>query len=124
MRPPTPAEARRFLAGARGHPLEALFVLAVTTGNRQGELLALRWRDLDWPTAERSTTPWSEWDGRRWLGEPKTAKSGVSDADHGDPTWSPTGRASGAAQGLADVQFGYYHKMLWLWRHETTRCCG
>ena len=43
----SPAEARQFLDTARGDPLEALFVLAVTTGARQGELLALKWADVD-----------------------------------------------------------------------------
>jgi integrase len=57
VRPPRPAprkmcpltseEARRLLQAARGNGLEALYVLAVTTGMRQGELLALRWQDVD-----------------------------------------------------------------------------
>ena len=42
-----PEQARRFLNVARGTPLEALWVLAVTTGLRQGELLALRWSEVD-----------------------------------------------------------------------------
>ncbi len=37
----------RFLAAARGERLEALLVLAVTSGMRQGELRALRWKDVD-----------------------------------------------------------------------------
>ncbi|HEX5158878.1 MAG TPA: site-specific integrase [Ktedonobacterales bacterium] len=40
-------QVHRFLQAARGDRLEALFVLAVTTGMRQGELLALRWRDVN-----------------------------------------------------------------------------
>jgi integrase len=47
MRPLTSEESRRFLQAARGNRLEALYVLAVTTGMRQGELLALRWQDVD-----------------------------------------------------------------------------
>jgi integrase len=42
-----PEQTRRFLNAARGTPLEALWVLAVTTGLRQGELLALRWSEVD-----------------------------------------------------------------------------
>ncbi len=42
-----PDQARRFLNAARGTPLEALWVLAVTTGLRQGELLALQWAEVD-----------------------------------------------------------------------------
>jgi integrase len=40
-------EIYRFLAAVQGDPLEALYVLAVTMGPRQGELLALRWQDVD-----------------------------------------------------------------------------
>ncbi len=40
-------QSRRFLQAARGMPLEALWVLAVTTGLRQGELLALQWSEVD-----------------------------------------------------------------------------
>ena len=42
-----PEQARRFLTAARGTPLEALWVLAVTSGLRQGELLALQWSEVD-----------------------------------------------------------------------------
>lgn len=40
-------QARTLLAVAKDDPLEALYVLALTTGLRQGELLALKWSDLD-----------------------------------------------------------------------------
>src|SRR5487761_1849780 len=43
----TPAQASAVLAAAVGDPLEALFVLAIKTGLRRGELLGLRWRDVD-----------------------------------------------------------------------------
>ena len=45
--PLSPEQARAFLEAARGDRLEALYVLAVHTGMRQGELLALRWDDVD-----------------------------------------------------------------------------
>ena len=45
--PLTAQQARQFLAAAQGDPFEALYVLALTTGMRQGELLALAWTDLD-----------------------------------------------------------------------------
>lgn len=69
-----PVEARRFLAAVEGHPLQALFVLAVTTGMRQGELLALRWRDIDW-SALRVAVGHTlvRLDGRWWLGDPKAS---------------------------------------------------
>jgi integrase len=47
MRTLSPAEAERFLDATRGDPLEALYVLAITAGLRQGELLGLRWREVD-----------------------------------------------------------------------------
>jgi integrase len=43
----TAAQARSFLKAAQGDRLEALYVLAITTGMRQGELLGLRWQDVD-----------------------------------------------------------------------------
>ncbi|MCH0570986.1 site-specific integrase [Streptomyces sp. MUM 136J] len=45
--PLTAEEARAFLAAAHGHRLNALFELALRTGLRKGELLGLRWEDLD-----------------------------------------------------------------------------
>jgi integrase len=45
-------ETQRLLEATRDHPMHALYVLAVTTGMRQGELLGLRWEDIDW---QRST---------------------------------------------------------------------
>lgn len=41
-------QAVALLKEAQGDRLEALYVLALSTGMRQGELLALRWDDLDW----------------------------------------------------------------------------
>src|SRR5215217_5620135 len=40
-------QARLLLDTARGDRFEALYVLAVTTGLRQGELLGLKWEDMD-----------------------------------------------------------------------------
>ncbi|MEV7112504.1 tyrosine-type recombinase/integrase [Streptomyces anulatus] len=45
--PLTAEEARQFLTAARGHRLHALFALALHTGLRKGELLGLRWENLD-----------------------------------------------------------------------------
>ncbi len=47
MRPLTPVQAKRLLKVVCGDRLEALYVLAVTTGLREGELLGLRWDDID-----------------------------------------------------------------------------
>lgn len=40
-------QARRLLAHLEGHPLRPLVVVALATGLRQGELLGLRWSDVD-----------------------------------------------------------------------------
>jgi integrase len=40
-------QAHRLLRAAAGDRLEALYLLALSTGAREGELLALRWSDLD-----------------------------------------------------------------------------
>jgi integrase len=47
VQPLTPDETRRFLKAIAGDRLHALFTVAVALGLRQGEALALRWRDLD-----------------------------------------------------------------------------
>ena len=43
----TPEQARKLLAAAKGHRLEAILTLALATGMRRGELLALRWKEID-----------------------------------------------------------------------------
>jgi integrase len=45
--PLTPEQARALLKTASSERLAALYVLAVTTGMRQGELLGLKWEDID-----------------------------------------------------------------------------
>jgi integrase len=43
----TREQARVFLTTAKGDRLEALYLLAIHTGLRQGELLGLKWSDID-----------------------------------------------------------------------------
>lgn len=43
----SPEEARQFLAAARGDRFEALYVLALSCGLRRGEILGLKWTDMD-----------------------------------------------------------------------------
>ena len=43
----SPAQVRALLDAARGTRNEALYVVALHTGLRQGELLGLRWTDID-----------------------------------------------------------------------------
>ena len=43
-------QAQILLATARGHKWEALFTLALATGMRRGELIALKWQDINFKT--------------------------------------------------------------------------
>lgn len=54
--PLTLEEARRFLEAAQGDRLYALYVTALDSGARRGELAALTWEDIDWTTGEMSIT--------------------------------------------------------------------
>lgn len=47
MHPLSQEEAQRFLKAAEGNRLQAFYVLAITVGARQGELLGLEWKDVD-----------------------------------------------------------------------------
>jgi len=76
MHPLSPVEARKLIEAVRGDKLEALYVLAVHTGMRQGELLALKWEDVDLNEEViriRHTLVRSG--GRISIGEPKTKGS-------------------------------------------------
>ncbi len=66
-------EGQRFLEAAADDGLSPLWLLALTTGMRKGELLGLRWRDLDW---ERATVQVHQtvttYKGAATIQEPKT----------------------------------------------------
>lgn len=68
-------EAVGRLIDAADGPLRALYVLAVTVGMRQGELLALRWADVNLAagTLAVKSTAARDWDGRVTIQAPKTA---------------------------------------------------
>ena len=72
----SPEQARVFLAASERDRFHALYVVALTTGMRQGELLALRWRDVDFDT--RSIMVQGSLQrvaGKLTILEPKTASS-------------------------------------------------
>ena len=74
--PLSPEQARRFLEACQGERLEALFVLAVHTGMRQGELLGLHWEDVDLEAGTlRVRTALAQTDDGPVLTSPKSAKS-------------------------------------------------
>ena len=47
IKPLTQEQLRTLLNAAKGDKLECLYVLAATTGMRQGELIGLQWKDVD-----------------------------------------------------------------------------
>jgi integrase len=54
LRPLSRDQVRTFLEGIRGDRLEALYTVALGCGLRQGEILALRWSDVDLERGELS----------------------------------------------------------------------
>jgi integrase len=70
------AQQRAFLAHVADDPLEALYRLALTTGMRQGELLGLRWRDVNFDAGTLTINQVLVRTGRRYdFPDPKTAQS-------------------------------------------------
>jgi integrase len=69
-------QSRRLLAAAEGDRLEALYVVALTTGMRLGELLALSWNNVDLDGAALSVRGTLYRSGGTLnIAEPKTAGS-------------------------------------------------
>jgi len=69
-------QARALIEAARGERLEALYLLALHTGMRQGELLGLRWKDVHLDLNSLHITTTVSWDSTGYhFGEPKTKRS-------------------------------------------------
>lgn len=76
VEPYTPEEAQFFLQAIGTDRLVALYTMALTTGMRQGELLALQWADVDLEHAiVRVTHTLTRAEGRLQRTEPKTESS-------------------------------------------------
>lgn len=71
IRPLSEEQVKVLLEAAQGTELYALYVLAVTTGMRRGELLGLKWEDLDLQ-AETIQVKRTVFNGK--IGTPKTSK--------------------------------------------------
>jgi integrase len=70
------AEARNLLKVIEGERLEALYVLALTTGLRRGELVALRWDDINLGSRQLHVRrAMQRVDGKLRIVEPKTSSS-------------------------------------------------
>lgn len=72
----TPEQTRTLLDAARGERLEAAFVLLLSLGLRRGELLGLRWADIDFDNGVVTVAQaLSRVGSRLVLGPPKTERS-------------------------------------------------
>jgi integrase len=99
----TAQEARRFLQGIKDDPLRALWTLALTTGMRRGELLGLKWTDVDLESARLSVRrSLAVVDGGPVESEPKTRRGRRSiSLDESTVALLRQHRAEQAAQRLA-----------------------
>jgi integrase len=76
IRPLDDAEARRLLDAAKGTRFEAAYVIALNLGLRRGELLGLRWQDVNLDTATlRVNQAVQRVDGKLQAAETKTDSS-------------------------------------------------
>lgn len=77
IKPLTPDQAKVLLDVAKQDSLEALWVLALTTGMRRGEILALKWQDINFAQATLQVRRiFTRAPGNKFIeAEPKTEKS-------------------------------------------------
>lgn len=69
-------EAQRFLSAVSGHRWHAIYLIALTTGARRGEILGMEWQNINWSKGSISILRTvSELNGQIIISEPKTAKS-------------------------------------------------
>jgi integrase len=68
----TREQARHYLRAAQSDPLEALYLLALTTGMRWADLLTLKWEQVDLPQRSGSETIPQREQGRLQITEQKT----------------------------------------------------
>ena len=75
IQPLSMEQSQQFLMAAKGHSLEARFVLAIITGMRRGEILALKWQDFSQNTLQVRRI-FTRQAGNGYIeAEPKTEKS-------------------------------------------------
>ncbi|MBI4853561.1 MAG: site-specific integrase [Acidobacteria bacterium] len=76
IKPWTLEQSKKFLEVCAGHRLEALFVLTLSLGLRRGEVLGLRWEEVDFQKKSlKVKLGLQRIDGKLILGEVKTKKS-------------------------------------------------
>lgn len=77
IQPLTPEQSKQLLKAVEGRSIEAIIKLALTTGMRRGELLALRWSDIDFKDKSLNVRHTVDYIGRFGYveSEPKTNAS-------------------------------------------------
>lgn len=77
--PLTEAQARKLLDAVKGHRMEALYRVALSLGLRRGEVLALRWEDVDFDKGTlRISGALQRVDGKLHRSTPKTEASAAT----------------------------------------------
>ena len=77
--PLTEAQAHKLLAAVKGHRLEALYRIALSLGLRRGEVVGLRWEDIDLDAATlRVSGALQRINGKLVRSTPKTAASAAT----------------------------------------------
>lgn len=78
-RPPsvwTVNEAKAFLGAVTGHRWEGIYLIALTTGARRGEILGMEWQNINWNKGTITIVKTvNEIRGRATVGDPKTKLS-------------------------------------------------
>lgn len=69
------SEATRFLDKTHESKLYIAFLLALTTGMRQSEILGLRWKDINWEEGALNVRQTLSHDGKKLIKETKTKSS-------------------------------------------------
>ena len=110
IQPLTPEQTKRLVEFVSEDRLEALYVLAVTAGLRQGELLGLKWEDvdLDHGILRVKRTLSGIKDGKPVFGTPKTAK--------GRRSVKLTAKAVEALEKHRERQIEEWKQLVKLWR--------
>ncbi|MED4785247.1 site-specific integrase [Brevibacillus choshinensis] len=69
------AETEKFLRSAKPERVYIAFLLAITTGMRQGEILGLRWKDINFDKSSLCISQTLSHDGKELISEAKTKSS-------------------------------------------------
>jgi integrase len=76
VEPLSPEDAKILLQAVKGDRLECLYSVALALGMRQGEILALQWKDVDFDERTLEVRHSLQWvDGRFSLAEPNSERS-------------------------------------------------